>query len=174
MFMLLHLFLIWCLDSISVLGPLFYCPCNVPWVNIQSFTGNPQCLDQTRQGHFNNSLALQKLGSLTMCLSDNVPLLLYSDGANGDYSAVRPFAVVQVILYCASPSSRLPFSLLLIFLLSSIPIFFFFSLYTWFSFHSSVNAGLDSAHTTLFPLSSLKLIYFISSALTTWWPGRGQ
>lgn len=111
-----------------------------------------------------------QLGSRTMCLSDNMPLLLYSDGANEDYCAVKPFAVVQVIL-------TLYHSHFFLFAVHFPTQFFsinFFFLYTWFSFHSPVNAGVDSAHITLFPLSSLKLIYFISSALTAWWPGRGQ
>lgn len=111
-----------------------------------------------------------QLGSLTMCLSDNMPLSSYSDEANGDYGAVRPFAVVQEIFTLCQSHSFL-FDVNFPTLFYSIHFFF---LYTWFSFHPPVNARVDSAHITLFPLLSLKLIYFISSTLTAWWPSRGQ
>lgn len=40
-----------------------------------------------------------------MCLSDNMPLSSYSDEANGDYGAVRPFDVVQeIFMLCQSHS----------------------------------------------------------------------
>lgn len=100
-----------------------------------------------------------------MYLADNVTLLLYSDGANGDYCALRTFAVVQVILILCQSQQQASFLFAVHFPTQFYSIHFFF-LYTWFSFHSSVNTGVDSAHIILFPLSSLKLIYFISSALT--------
>lgn len=60
--MLLHLFLIWHIGTVSVLRLLLHRPRTVPWINIPSFTGNPQCLDQTRQGHFNNCITILTTG----------------------------------------------------------------------------------------------------------------